>query len=40
MRADGRTPDRLRPVDILPGFVETAHGSALTEIKGGLVKIN
>lgn len=32
MRADGRTPDRLRPVDILPGFVETAHGSALISI--------
>ena len=32
MRADGRTPDRLRPVDIIPGFVETAHGSALISI--------
>ena len=32
MRADGRTPDRLRPVDILPGFVETAHGSALISV--------
>ena len=28
-RADGRRPDELRPVDILPGFVEQAHGSAL-----------
>lgn len=32
MRVDGRTPDRLRPVDILPGFVETAHGSALISV--------
>jgi ribonuclease PH len=32
MRADGRTPDLLRPVDILPGFVETAHGSALISV--------
>ena len=32
MRADGRTPDRLRPVDIIPGFVETAHGSALISV--------
>ncbi len=32
MRADGRTPDRLRPVEILPGFVETAHGSALISV--------
>jgi ribonuclease PH len=29
MRADGRQPDQLRPVEILPGFIETAHGSAL-----------
>jgi ribonuclease PH len=28
-RADGRRPDELRPVEILPGFVEQAHGSAL-----------
>jgi ribonuclease PH len=28
-RADGRRPDELRPVDILHGFVEQAHGSAL-----------
>jgi len=32
MRADGRTPDTLRPVDIQPGFVETAHGSALISV--------
>jgi ribonuclease PH len=29
MRADGRTPDQLRPVTIEPGFVRTATGSAL-----------
>jgi ribonuclease PH len=29
IRADGRRPDELRPVEILPGFVEQAHGSAL-----------
>ena len=29
MRADGRTPDELRPVSIDPGFVRTATGSAL-----------
>jgi ribonuclease PH len=32
MRADGRAPGRLRPVEILPGFVETAHGSALISV--------
>jgi ribonuclease PH len=32
MRADGRSADRLRPVEILPGFVETAHGSALISV--------
>jgi ribonuclease PH len=32
MRADGRAPDQLRPVEILPGFVETAHGSALISV--------
>ncbi|HJZ61925.1 MAG TPA: ribonuclease PH [Miltoncostaeaceae bacterium] len=31
MRADGRQPDELRPVEITPGFIETAHGSALIE---------
>ena len=29
VRADGRGPGDLRPIEILPGFVETAHGSAL-----------
>lgn len=28
-RADGRTPDELRPVDIVPGFLKYAEGSAL-----------
>ncbi len=32
MRADGRQPDQLRPVEIIPGFVETAHGSALISV--------
>jgi ribonuclease PH len=29
MRADGRRPDELRPVEIVPGFLEQPHGSAL-----------
>src|SRR5262245_11653005 len=32
MRADGRGPGELRPVEIIPGFVETANGSALIGI--------
>ena len=32
MRADGRRADQLRPIEILPGFVETAHGSALISV--------
>ncbi|MEZ0285827.1 MAG: ribonuclease PH [Thermoleophilia bacterium] len=32
MRADGRAPDQLRPLEILPGFVETADGSALISV--------
>ena len=32
MRADGRTEAQLRPVEILPGFVETADGSALISV--------
>ena len=32
MRADGRAEDQLRPVEILPGFVETADGSALISV--------
>ncbi|MGD9695755.1 MAG: ribonuclease PH [Thermoleophilia bacterium] len=31
-RADGRDDDQLRPVEILPGFVETADGSALITV--------
>lgn len=31
-RADGRRADELRPVDILPGFVRTADGSALISV--------
>ena len=33
----GRAPDELRPVEILPGFVEQAHGSAL--ISFGLTRV-
>jgi ribonuclease PH len=33
-RADGRTPDELRPVSIQPGFMRTATGSALIEVGG------
>jgi ribonuclease PH len=29
MRADGRRPDELRPIEIVPGFLEQPHGSAL-----------
>jgi len=32
VRADGRGPADLRPVEITPGFVETAHGSALIAV--------
>ena len=32
MRADGRRADQLRPIEILPGFVETADGSALISV--------
>jgi ribonuclease PH len=32
MRSDGRRPDELRPVEIIPGFVATAHGSALISV--------
>jgi len=28
----GRRPDELRPIEILPGFVEQAHGSALISL--------
>lgn len=29
MRADGRRPNELRPIEIVPGFLEQPHGSAL-----------
>ncbi len=32
MRSDGRRPDELRPVEIIPGFVATADGSALISV--------
>ncbi len=32
LRNDGRTPDRMRPVKIQPGFLLTAEGSALIEV--------
>jgi ribonuclease PH len=32
MRHDGRAPGQLRPLDLLPDFVETAHGSVLFSI--------
>jgi len=34
MRSDGRTPDRLRPCSIEPGFIGTALGSALVATGG------
>ena len=33
-RADGRSPEELRPIAITPGFVRTATGSALIEAGG------
>ncbi|MCX6021653.1 MAG: ribonuclease PH, partial [Chloroflexi bacterium] len=32
MRVDGRAPDQLRPVRIVPGFFPFAEGSALIEM--------
>ena len=29
MSREGRRPDRLRPVDVIPDFIEQAHGSVL-----------
>ncbi len=34
MRQDGRAADELRPIEILPGFVRTATGSALIGMGG------
>jgi ribonuclease PH len=31
-RSDNRTPDQLRPVNIIPDFIHTAEGSALIEV--------
>src|ERR1700730_15872486 len=31
-RSDNRTPDQLRPVNIIPDFISTAEGSALIEL--------
>lgn len=31
-RSDNRTPDQIRPVNILPDFISTAEGSALIEV--------
>ena len=31
-RSDNRSPDQLRPVNILPDFISTAEGSALIEV--------
>ena len=34
MRNDGRQPDKMRPVRIVPNFISTAEGSALIEVGG------
>jgi len=31
-RSDNRSPDQIRPVNILPDFISTAEGSALIEV--------
>src|SRR5271154_215860 len=31
-RSDNRTPDQVRPVNIIPDFISTAEGSALIEM--------
>ncbi len=31
-RSDNRTPEQLRPVNIVPDFISTAEGSALIEV--------
>src|SRR5271163_5217986 len=31
-RSDNRTSDQLRPVNILPGYINTAEGSVLIEV--------
>jgi len=37
IRADGRRPDQLRPVNITPGYLAHAEGSALIELGGTTV---
>ncbi|MBV8728540.1 MAG: ribonuclease PH, partial [Acidobacteriia bacterium] len=32
MRTDKRTPDEMRPVEIVPGYLATAEGSALIRV--------
>lgn len=32
MRIDGRTPNQLRPIQITPGFINSAEGSVLIEV--------
>src|SRR5207237_6813767 len=31
-RSDNRTPDQMRPVNIVPNYISTAEGSALIEV--------
>jgi len=31
-RSDNRTPEQIRPVNIIPDFISTAEGSALIEM--------
>src|SRR3982750_2130127 len=31
-RSDNRTPDQMRPVNIIPNYISTAEGSALIEV--------
>jgi ribonuclease PH len=31
-RSDNRAPDQLRPVNIIPNFIQTAEGSVLIEV--------
>ena len=31
-RSDNRTPDQMRPVNIIPDFISTAEGSCLIEV--------
>jgi len=31
-RSDNRAPDQMRPVNIIPGYISTAEGSALIEV--------